>query len=79
LANLIRNERLKLTANWLNAISTAVMAAGVLGPGAYVLLDLGTKKLDPIYTLRAVLICVVVSVALHAIGRAFLGELQDDE
>jgi len=30
----VRNERRKLTASWLNAIATALMAAGVFAPVA---------------------------------------------
>jgi hypothetical protein len=79
LANSIRNEQLKLTANWFNAVSVAVMTAGALAPAAYMLLDLGTKQLDPINTARAALCCVVISAGLHIVGRVLLGELEHDE
>ena len=78
MTSLIRNERLKLTANWMNAFSIAVMTAGVLGPIAYFLFGLGTKPVNPIYIVEVALCCVVVSVGLHMIGRALLGELEHD-
>jgi hypothetical protein len=37
----VRNERRKLTASWLNAIATALVAAGVFAPVASQIMALG--------------------------------------
>jgi hypothetical protein len=41
------NEHLKLLANWLNALATAVMAAGTFVPAANFLYDFLPKIAEP--------------------------------
>jgi hypothetical protein len=73
--SLIHNERVKLTANWLNAISAASIAVG------------GFAQLAPSFTGMVVNSVPVVSVfsigwiifgiAMHLVARVVLGGLRE--
>jgi hypothetical protein len=69
----IHNERVKLTATYMNAAASAVLAIGVLTPIAaaafYASVRSGAAILGG-------LIALVVSVLLHMFARTSLGDLQ---
>lgn len=74
---LVHNERSKLTAAWLNALATALVAAGTFAPFAAVLYGFSTSSADP--TLLVVLagICFVAGIGLHCAERVYLGRLRE--
>lgn len=76
---IVRNESLKLVANWLNAASVAVIGAGVFAPIVYHIYGFGPRMDNPAVIWSLVLICICVGVALHLVGRAAIGLLHDDE
>jgi hypothetical protein len=58
----VRNERRKLTASWLNAIATALMAAGVFAPVASQIYGFGPKRVDQAVVLVSSGICAAGSL-----------------
>lgn len=69
-----RNERIKLTATFLNGIGVACVAVGGLAP----LIALGNGTVHPgpvIYGLMAA--CVAAAVCLHLVARSVLLALAD--
>jgi cation transporter-like permease len=72
----VRNERRKLTASWLNAIA-ALVAAGVFAPVAPQIYGFGSNRADQTLVLISSIVCVVVSLGLHLVGRQFLGALEE--
>jgi hypothetical protein len=73
----VRNERRKLTASWLNAIATALVAAGGFAPVASQIYGFGSNRVDQSLVLISSAVCVAVSVVLHLIGRQHLGGLEE--
>ena len=73
----VRNERLKLTASWLNAVATALMAAGVFAPVASQIYGFGSNRADKSLVLISSALCVTLSLGLHLIGRQLLGGLEE--
>ena len=74
-ASLIFNERIKLTAAYLNAAGSC-FTAGVVAPLAAALFGVGGPAI-PLLTLGVgVLIFLGASVGLHALGRTVLRRLQ---
>jgi hypothetical protein len=73
----VRNERRKLTASWLNAIATALMAAGVFAPVASQIYGFGPNRVDQTVVLVSSAICATASLILHSIGRQVLGGLEE--
>lgn len=72
--SLIHNERIKLTAGWLNTIGAAAIAAGVIAP---IVASVGV----PGYTVGWGLVTVsgiwlLAGVGLHLAARAVLGGLR---
>jgi len=76
MADVIRNERVKLTATWLNNTAVAVMSLGVLTP-----IFLSTFRTndaamaDGMTTGKGILICIALSVFLHLLGRRTLRKM----
>jgi hypothetical protein len=71
--SLVRNERTKLTATWLNSIAAAAVAVGGISPtiaAASGVINFG---------LAAILVpaWIVVGLGLHLFVRAILGRLRD--
>jgi hypothetical protein len=58
----VRNERRKLTASWLNAIATALVAAGVFAPVASQIYGFGSNRADQTLVLLSSAVCVAVSL-----------------
>jgi hypothetical protein len=74
----IRNEHIKLFANWTNTVATAMLAVGVFTPLAIKFYGIGepAKKGDLLVYLPWV--CICAAVALHLGGQLIL-ELMDDD
>ncbi len=75
--SLVFNERIRLTASWLNTLATAVVAAGVFAPLAAAFYGLSAMAIDRY--LVTVLICGCLSggAGLHLIGLLLLGRLRE--
>lgn len=74
---LVRNERTKLTASWLNALAAALVAAGVFAPIAALIYGLSQIPQNSLQLSLVILICIAGGVFLHWIGRAVLGRLRE--
>lgn len=75
-AQLIANERAKLTATYVNGVAIAVLAVGGLAP-LFSQRGAGATVPDrPWQTPVVSLLCICVSAALHWAGRGFLRELR---
>jgi hypothetical protein len=71
MADVIRNERVKLTATWLNNTAVAVISLGVLTPiflSIFRTNDAATA--DGITTGKGILICIALSIFLHGAAHA---------
>jgi hypothetical protein len=73
----VRNERRKLTASWLNAIATALVAAGVFALVASQIYGFGSNRADQTLVLISSAVCVAMSLVLHLSGRQLLGGLEE--
>jgi hypothetical protein len=74
---LIANERTKLTANWLNALATALVAAGVFAPAAALLYGLSQLSLNRLQLAVVAAGCFLGGAFLHWLGRLVLGRLRE--
>ena len=74
---LVHNEQTKLTAAWLNALATALVAAGVFAPAAALAYQLAHSAGDSRDMVGVALCCFALGGALHVLGRAFLGRLRE--
>lgn len=74
---LVSNERVKLTANWLNALATALVAAGAFAPAAGWLYGLSALPIGPVYLSGIAFACAVAGITLHFSGLAMLGRLRE--
>ena len=73
----VRNERRKFTASWLNAVATALMAAGVFAPVAAQIYGFGSSRANETQVFVSSVVCVAVSLVLLLIGRQLLGGLEE--
>jgi hypothetical protein len=68
------NERLKLTASFLNTIAAAVLSVGGLGPIVGYATGLPTTlTLEQLIEMAAV--CIGIGLILHFLGRSIVGDL----
>ena len=74
---LVHNERAKLTATWLNALATALVAAGCFAPAAAWLYGLSALPVGPAYLSAIAFACVAAGLGLHLSGLAMLGRLRE--
>ena len=74
--NLVRNERLKLTASWLNTLAGACMTAGVIAPLAAALFGVATVPVSSLTLGLGVLIFFLVGIGLHLLARLVLKGLR---
>ena len=78
MVNLVRNERVKLSATIVNTIAAAVITVGVLTPLA---VRLYTQVQPPPDTLELLAfmpyLCIAAALALHILGWAILGLMDD--
>ena len=75
--SLVHNERTKLTASWLNALATALLAAGAFAPAAAWLYGLSALPIGAGYLSALACACLVAGVGLHFIGLSILGSLRE--
>ena len=74
--SLIHNERIKLTANWLNTLSGGCVITGFVAPTIALLLQLQTvASLSPWILGASSLVWLSLGVALHLLGRRMLRRL----
>jgi hypothetical protein len=71
---LVRNERTKLTATYLNGVAIAFAALGAIAPWIAYAQGAATRL---IVAGLSTVICVALSVSLHLVGRAMLGQLRE--
>jgi hypothetical protein len=70
------NEHVKLVANWLNTIATAILTAGAFVPAAQYIFGFLPETTDSGLVYGVAIVCVMGAVALHLIGQAALGLLK---
>lgn len=75
--HLVHNERTKLTATWLNALATALVAAGAFAPAAALLYGLSPRAIGAGYMIAVALGCLALGGILHLGGRVFLRRLME--
>jgi hypothetical protein len=74
---LVHNERAKLTASWLNALATALIAAGAFAPAAARLYGLSALAIG-MFDLSAIALgCAGIGIGLHVSALAMLGRLRE--
>jgi len=74
---LVHNEQTKHAAAWLNALATALVAAGVFAPAAALLYGLSHLTTERWIMVALALGCVGLGAALHLMGRAVLRRLRE--
>lgn len=74
---LVRNERTKLTASWLNTLATALIAAGAFAPMAAWLYGLSALPIGVFYLSALAFACVFAGGSLHVSALALLGRLRE--
>jgi ABC-type xylose transport system permease subunit len=74
---LVENERVKLTASWLNALATALVAAGAFAPAAAWLYGLSALPIAPAFLSTLAGACLIGGISLHLLGLAILGRLRE--
>ena len=76
--NLIHNERIKLSASWVNALAVTIVATGVIAPMAAVAFGLSTIGTVSTSVLVPLTIAwLVLGIVLHIVARLMLGRLQE--
>jgi hypothetical protein len=70
------NENIKLAANWLNTIATAIMTAGAFVPIAQFIFNVLPATTDPNLVMATGLICIGVAMLIHLTGHMVLRSLQ---
>ncbi len=74
---LVANERTKLTANWLNGLATAIIAAGVFAPLVASIYGLSAQTTSWLLLSLLSATCFVFGAFLHGLGRLALGRLRE--
>jgi hypothetical protein len=74
---LVQNERTKLTASWLNALATALIAAGGFAPIAAWLYGLSALPVGALNLAAIAVACVCAGFTLHLSALALLGRLRE--
>jgi len=74
---LVHNERTRLTANWLNTLATALVAAGVFAPGIAVLYGLSSLQFNRGFVTTVLVGCLVFGVSIHVAAWRLLGRLRE--
>jgi hypothetical protein len=73
----VRNEALKLAANWMNAASVTVIGAGGLLPMLSIYFGIGTPVREQGGAWLLFIVCAFVAAGLHFLGQFFLRRLID--
>ena len=74
---LVHNERTKLTAGWLNALATAIIAAGAFAPAIAMLVGVSPTPIEPVRVALLALACAVLGNLIHLSARYLLGSLRE--
>jgi hypothetical protein len=74
---LIHNEQIKLTANWLNTLATAIVAAGVFAPLAAQIYGVSQMPRFGVPVALLTGCCFVFGAVLHLLGRLALRRLRE--
>jgi hypothetical protein len=77
MTKLVENERLKLTATWLNTLATAIFTVGGFGPIVSYGFGLVPGSIDRFTVIAAAGTCLVVATAIHLVARDILGGLNE--
>jgi hypothetical protein len=72
----VRNERLKLTANFCNIVASAIIVTGAMGPLVTLLYSRMFAGTDPAEVVVGSLVCLLVGGSIHLYGQAVLGGLE---
>jgi ABC-type spermidine/putrescine transport system permease subunit II len=72
-----REERIKLTASFLNIVAAGFITTGTLGPLLTFLFSHLFDNTDPTLIAVGTLICLFLGVCIHLIGKTVLGALDD--
>jgi len=76
--SLIRNERVKLTATWLNTIAAATVVTGVIAPAvAFVFGFPGSGMMSSAVYSAAATAWFLLGIGLHVLARYVLGLLRE--
>jgi hypothetical protein len=70
------NEHLKLVANWLNTVATAIIGAGAFVPAAQFIFGVLPADTNPVAVYGTGLLCIGSGVLIHLAGHQFLGGLK---
>jgi hypothetical protein len=73
---LVHNERIKLTANWLNTLATGLIAAGVFAPGIAVLYGLSSLSLGSLFVATVLASCLALGVTIHLVALMLLARMR---
>ncbi|MGJ5178074.1 hypothetical protein ACQR16_08255 [Bradyrhizobium oligotrophicum] len=71
-----RNENIKLIANWLNTVATAILTIGAFVPIANFVFEILPKGTNETLVFAAAGICIVLAVSIHFSGHMVLRKLQ---
>ena len=75
--HLVHNERVKLTATWINTLAAAFIATGFFAPAAALLYGLSTLPIGPARVLGLAAACLAIGTAIHMWARKTLGRLRE--
>ena len=75
MADIVKNETLKLIANWCNAASVALVGAGAFAPVVGFVYEIGPQVGNPAQIWSLAVICLCAGLGLHLIGQVVLGGL----
>lgn len=75
--SLVRNERTKLTAAWLNMLATALITAGTFAPLAALWYGLSNSTVGRHYVALSAAISALLGFAFHWGGWAYLRRLRE--
>lgn len=77
MADQIDNERLKLTCTWINGLSLAIFAAGVVLPVVNLIVGISHSNIGSVAMVSG--ICLIVTVGIHLYAKRLLGEFDDSD
>lgn len=75
--SVVKNETLKLMANWCNAASVTLGGAGVVVPILSKYYHIGAPLDEPETVWGLVILCGTLAVGLHLLGQLVLGGLDE--
>jgi uncharacterized membrane protein YesL len=71
------NEQLKLLPNYFNVLAAAFVSVGLIGPMFALFYGLVAAGVATVTIALGILICLLMSTALHLAGRQVLGGIQE--